>query len=94
VAHALVGRVGFKVGPVGDVVEKLDAVLGGHVPEDVDIAVGASVGREDVVVGDDDDAVRVPDARVFTKLLLEDAKGAGAAHVVRHQLVHGRPDVL
>jgi hypothetical protein len=31
---------------------------------------------------------------VLPKLLLEDAKGAWAAHVVRHQLVNARPDVL
>lgn len=29
--------------------------------------------------------------RVLAKLLLEDAKGAGAAHIVREQLVHTRP---
>jgi hypothetical protein len=31
---------------------------------------------------------------VLPKLLLENAKGAWPTHVVRHQLVNARPDVL
>lgn len=42
--------IGLEVAPVLDVVKVLDAVLLGHVPEDVDIAVGARVRGEDVVV--------------------------------------------
>jgi hypothetical protein len=43
-------RVGLEVAPVLDVVKVLDAVLLGHVAEDVDVAVGAGVRGEDVVV--------------------------------------------
>lgn len=30
----------------------------------------------------------------LAKLLLEDAKGSGAADIMRHELVHASPDVL
>ena len=43
-------RVGLEVAPVLDVVKVLDAVLLGHVAQDVDVAVGARVRGEDVVV--------------------------------------------
>ena len=43
-------RVGLEVAPVLDIVKVLDAVLLGHVPEDVHVAVGARVRGEDVVV--------------------------------------------
>ena len=56
--------------------------------------MGLRVGGEDVVVGDDDDLLGVPDLGVLAELLLEDADGARAADVVRHQHVDVDPDVL
>ena len=46
------------------------------------------------MVGDDDDLVAVPDLGVLAEVLLEDADGAGAADVVRHEDVDVDPDVV
>lgn len=83
-----------EIAEVLDVVKVLDVLLLAEVPEDVDVAIGPLVGGEDVVVGDDDELLRVPDLGVGPELLLEDADGAGAADVVRHEHVDVDPDVL
>ena len=46
------------------------------------------------MVGDDDDLVAVPDLGVLAEVLLEDADGARAADVVRHEDVDVDPDVV
>ena len=46
------------------------------------------------MVGDDDDLVAVPDLGVLAEVLLEDADGARAADVVRHEDVRVDPDVV
>jgi hypothetical protein len=56
-----------------DVIEVLDVLLRTEVPEDVDVAVGAVVAGEDVVVRDDDELLAVPDPGA--ELLLEDVQG-------------------
>jgi hypothetical protein len=48
-----------------DVIEVLDVLLRTEVPEDVDVAVGAVVAGEDVVVRDDDELLAVPDPGVL-----------------------------
>ena len=46
------------------------------------------------MVGDDDDLLAVPDLGVLAEVLLEDADGAGAANVVRHEDIDIDPDVV
>ena len=46
------------------------------------------------MVGDDDDFLAVPDLGVLAEVLLEDADGAGAADVVRHEDVDIDPDIV
>ena len=46
------------------------------------------------MVGDDDDLLAVPDLGVLAEVLLEDADGARAADVVRHEDVDVDPDVV
>ena len=52
------------------------------------------VGGEDVVVGDDDDLVFVPDLGVLAELFVEDADGARAADVVGHEDIDIDPDIF
>src|SRR4029078_6031260 len=47
-----------------------------------------------VMVWDEHDLVAVPDLGVLAEVLLEDADGAGAADVVRHEHVDVHPDVV
>lgn len=46
------------------------------------------------MIGDDDDALWVPNLCILTKLALENAKGARPTDIVRHQFVHRGPDVV
>jgi hypothetical protein len=103
VADALVvglGRVAVRVGHARLVLHELrvvvvrQALLLDEVAERLHVAVALLVGGEDVVVGDDDDPALVPDLGVPPELLVEDADGPGAAHVVRHEDVDVHPDVL
>ena len=87
VAHAFVaGRA--------DVVVVRQALLLHELPQDVDVTMAFVVGSEDVVVGDDDDLVAVPDLRVRPELALEDSDRPRPAHVVRHERVDVRPHVV
>src|SRR5205807_2248419 len=58
------------------------------------VAVALLVGGEDVVVGDDDHAVLVPDLGGLAEFFVEDADGAGAADVVGHEDIDVDPDVF
>src|SRR5262249_43602178 len=69
-------------------------LLGDELAQHVDIAIGHLVGGEDVVVGDDDDLVTVPDPGVLAEVLLEDADGPGPADVMRHEHVDVDPDII
>ena len=79
---------------VDDVVEIGDALLLHEVAQDIHVAVRLGVGGEDVVVGNDDDLVAVPDLGVLAELAFEHADGARAANVVRHEHVGVHPDVV
>src|SRR4029077_2467701 len=76
------------------VVEVRETLLSGELAQDVDVPMGLVVLREDVVVGDQDDAVAVPDARLLAELPAEDADRARPAHVVGHEDVGRDPDVV
>ena len=88
-----VGLAGVHGDELGIVVPG-DVLLLDEVAEDLDVAVAFFVGGEDVVVGDDDDFVFVPDLGVAAELFVEDADGAGAADVVGHEDVDVDPDVV
>jgi hypothetical protein len=55
------------------------------------LALASGVRREDEVVRDHDEAIRVKDLGAVTELALEDAYDAGGAGVVGHQDVHLGP---
>jgi len=76
------------------VVVVLEPLFLHEVAEDLDVAVADLLLGEDVVVGDDDDAVLVPDLGLFAEVFVEDADGPGAADVVGHEDVDVDPDVL
>ena len=79
---------------VNHVVEILDVLLARKIAEDVHVAVGLRVGSENVMVGDDDNFVFVPDFRGLAELAFEHADGARPANVVRHEHVGVHPDVV
>ena len=76
------------------VVKVLQPLFFGERAQHVDVAVRHRIGRENVVIRDDDEFVGVPDFRVLAELLLENSDGARPAHVVRHQDIHIHPNVF
>ena len=52
------------------------------------------VGGENVVVGNDDDFIFVPDFGVLAELAFEYADGSRPADVVRHEHVGVDPDII
>ena len=79
---------------VNHVVEIRDALFADKIAEDVHVAVRERVGGENVMVGDDDDFVFVPDFGGLAELAFENADGARPANVVRHEHVGIHPDVV
>ena len=79
---------------VNHVVKIRAALLLHEITEDVHVAVGLRVGGENVMVGDDDDFVFVPDLRGLAEFAFEHADGARPANVVRHEHVGVHPDVV
>jgi hypothetical protein len=79
---------------VNYVVKIRDALFADEIAEDVHVAVRERVGGENVVVGDDDDFVFVPDFGGLAELAFEHADGARPANVVRHEHVGVHPDVV
>jgi hypothetical protein len=62
--------------------------------QEVDVAVGPGIRRENVVIGDDDDPLPVPHLGVLAEFAFEDADRPGSAHIVRHQDVRFHPNVV
>ena len=87
-------KIQWPLGIVDDVVEVGQSLLLDEGAEDVDVAIGEGVGGEDVVVGNDDDLVLVPDLGLLAEFALEDADGARAADVVSEEHVGINPDVF
>jgi hypothetical protein len=79
---------------VNHIVEIRQALLLHEIAEDVHVTVRFGIGGENVMVGDDDDLVFVPDLGVLAELTFEHADGPGTAHVVRHEHVGVHPDVV
>ena len=79
---------------VDHVVEIGQALLLHEGAQDVDVAVGKRVGGENVVVGDDDDLVLVPDLGGLAELALEHADGARPAHIVGQEHIGLHPDIF
>ncbi len=79
---------------VNHVVEIRDVLLLHEIAEDVHVAVGLGIGGENVMVGDDDDLVLVPDLGVLAEFAFEHADGARPADIVRHEHVRVHPDIV
>ena len=82
------------LGVVNHVVEIPQSLFADEGAQDVHVAVGHAVGGEDVVVGDDDDLVLVPDLGVLAELPMEHADGPRPANVVGEQDVGVDPNVV
>ncbi len=79
---------------VDDVVEIRKPLLFDELAQQIDVAVGHGVGRENVMIGNNDDLLLVPDFGVPAELALEDADRARTANIVRHQEIHVYPHVI
>ena len=82
------------LGIVDHVVEVTQALFAHECAQDVHVAVGHAVGRENVMVRDDDDLVPVPDLRIRAEFAVEHADGPRPANVVREQDVGVDPNVV
>src|SRR5436190_13689325 len=76
---------------INHVVEIGDALFLNEVAQDIDVAVGLGIDRENVMIGNDDDSVVVPYLGILAKLASEHANRAGAADVVGHEDVRFHP---
>jgi len=85
VADTFVIWVSFKVRSVGDVVYLMPC--SGELAQDINVAVSAFVGSEDVVVWDQDD-LSGPKPWHHPKLALEHTDSAGTTDIMSHQQVN------
>ena len=79
---------------INDIIKIRDALFLHEIAEDIDVAIGFGIGSENVVVGDDDDFVFIPDFGILAELALENADGSRAADVVSHEDVGIDPDIV
>ena len=77
-----------------DVVKVRQLLLGRKLPQDIDVAVGHQVLGEDVVIGDDDDLVCIPDPGILAKVLLEDADSRWSTDIMGHENVGIDPNIF
>ena len=79
---------------VNHIVKIRQPLLLHEIAEDVHVAIRFGIGGENVMVGDDDDFIFVPDFGVLAELAFEHADGSRPANVVRHEHVGVDPDVV
>jgi hypothetical protein len=82
------------VGIVDDIVKILDALRFHKLTQNVDVAIRSGISRENVVVGNNDDLMPVPDSGVLAEFAFEYTDGSRTAHVVRHEHIGLHPDVV
>jgi hypothetical protein len=82
------------VGVINDVVKIRQPLLLHELAQDVHVAIGFRVRRKNVMVGNDDDAVLVPDFRRLAELTFENANRSRPANVVRHEHVGFHPNII
>jgi hypothetical protein len=79
---------------VDHVVKIGDPLLVHEIAQDIDVAVRHAVGGKNVMVGDDDDLVRVPHFCGLAELALEHADGSRPADVVGHEDINTHPHIV
>ena len=82
------------IGIINHVVEVGQPLFLHELAQDVHVAIRLGVGGENVVIGNDDDALLVPDLGVLAELAFEHADGSRPAHIVRHQDIRLYPDIV
>src|SRR5438445_9552046 len=82
------------IGIVYDVIEISDFLLLHEIAQDVHIAVRLRIGGKNIVVGNNDDFVLVPDLRALSEFALEHADRSGSANVVGHENVRFDPNII
>ena len=76
-ANSFVVGICFEVRSIRDVVKVFYPLFFGKIAENIDVTVSAFVVGENVVVGNEDDFVWVPDFSILTEFAFENADGAG-----------------
>ena len=79
---------------VDHVVKVREFLLAHEFAQEVHVAVGQTIGREDVVIGDDDHFLAVPYLGVAPELPVELPDGARPTHVVGEQDIGVDPEVV
>src|SRR6185369_1505324 len=87
-------EVPMPVRVVYDIVKIGDPLLFDEIAEDIDVAIGFGVGGKNVMVGDDDHFITIPDFGGLAEFAFEDANGARPANVVSHEDIGLDPDVV
>src|SRR5579859_1088883 len=82
------------VGIVNDVVKISNQLLFHEIAQDIHVAIGFGIGGENIVIGNDDYFVPVPDLGIFAKFAFKDADRAGAANVMGHEDIGLDPDIV
>src|SRR5262249_33565950 len=77
-----------------DIIEVWKLLLLYKRPEDVHIAMGVLIRREDVVIRNHHHLLRIPDARLCAELFLKYLDRSRPADIMRHQHIHVDPDVI
>ena len=77
-----------------DVVIVRQILLLHEASKEIDIAVGMLIVGKDVVIGNDDDLLAVPDLGIRAELLVKDSDRPGTADIMGHEDVYVHPDVV
>ena len=80
---------------VNHVVKIRQLLLLHEIAQDIHVAIRFGVRREkNIVVGNDDNSLAVPDLGGFAKLAFEHADCSRPADIVRHQHIRVHPDIV
>ena len=79
---------------VDDVVKVRQGLFCRELSQKIHIAIGLRIGRENVMVRNNDHVVSVPHLCLFAKLAFEHADSSWPAHIVRHENVRVHPNVI
>ena len=79
---------------INHVVKIGDVLLAHEVAQNIDVTVRFGIRRKDIMIGDNDHALAVPDLGRGAEFPFKHADGARSAHIVGHQEISLDPNVV
>jgi len=79
---------------VDHIIKITDLLLANKIPQNIDIAIGLRIRRENLMVRYDHNLLAIPDLRRLAELALENADGPRATNIVGHKDIRLHPDIV